>query len=239
MRFPTDKLAKPKFLGKEPTVVVACGSYSPISFLHLRMFELARDYFKAHMKQHELIGGYLSPVADAYGKKGLVAGSHRVKMCQLATESSDFIMLDPWEAGQSKHVLTSPVLQHFDDELNKEGGILMPDGTKRRIHIMLLAGADLIESFGVPGLWADEHLHDIVGNRGCVIIEREGSDAQDFMLKHDILFQHRENVYFVRQTVSNDVSSTKLRLFAQRGLSLKYLTDDKVVDYIEENKLWQ
>jgi len=122
------------------------------------MFELARDYFAAHMKQHELIGGYLSPVADAYGKKGLVAAHHRVNMCRLATESSNFIMVDPWEPMQPVHTLTSPVLHHFDEALNKDGGAIMPDGSKRPIHVMLLAGADLIESFGVPNLWADVHV---------------------------------------------------------------------------------
>lgn len=83
------------------------------------------------------------------------------------------------------------------------------------VKVMLLAGADLIESFGVPDLWAADHvgsfhdsldfkphwltsfflwtcqLHHICGHYGCLIIDREGSDAHDFMMSSDVLYQHR------------------------------------------------
>lgn len=47
----------------------------------------------------------LSPVGDAYKKKGLAPASDRVTMCQLAVDSVDsasqnFVMVDPWEALQ-------------------------------------------------------------------------------------------------------------------------------------------
>lgn len=61
---------------KTPLLLVACGSFSPITFLHLRMFVMAGDYMK-HNTNFELIGGYLSPVSDAYKKQGLAAAEHR------------------------------------------------------------------------------------------------------------------------------------------------------------------
>lgn len=61
---------------KTPLLLVACGSFSPITFLHLRMFVMAGDYIK-HNTNFELIGGYLSPVSDAYKKQGLAAAEHR------------------------------------------------------------------------------------------------------------------------------------------------------------------
>lgn len=45
---------------KTPLLLVACGSFSPITYLHLRMFEMAADYVK-FSTDFELIGGYLSP----------------------------------------------------------------------------------------------------------------------------------------------------------------------------------
>lgn len=40
--------------------------------------------------------------------------------------------------------------------LNGEGGgVVMSDGRKRKYKIMLLAGGDLIESFGEPGVWSE------------------------------------------------------------------------------------
>lgn len=56
---------------KTPLLLVACGSFSPITFLHLRMFVMAGDYVK-HNTEFEVVGGYLSPVSDAYKKQGLL-----------------------------------------------------------------------------------------------------------------------------------------------------------------------
>lgn len=61
---------------KTPLMLVACGSFSPITYLHLRMFEMAADYVK-FSTDFELLGGYLSPVSDAYRKAGLASAEHR------------------------------------------------------------------------------------------------------------------------------------------------------------------
>ena len=61
---------------KTPLLLVACGSFSPITYLHLRMFEMAADYVK-FSTDFELIGGYLSPVSDSYRKAGLASAEDR------------------------------------------------------------------------------------------------------------------------------------------------------------------
>jgi len=61
---------------KTPLLLVACGSFSPITYLHLRMFEMAADYVRFNT-EFEIIGGYLSPVSDAYKKAGLASAEHR------------------------------------------------------------------------------------------------------------------------------------------------------------------
>lgn len=78
-------------------------------------------------------------------------------MCELAVENtSTWLMVDPWEAGQPEYQRTAVVLEHFEDMLNgKGGGVTMANGQRRKIKIMLLAGGDLIESFGEPGVWSE------------------------------------------------------------------------------------
>lgn len=61
---------------KTPLLLVACGSFSPITYLHLRMFEMAADYVRFNT-DFEIVGGYLSPVSDAYKKAGLASAEHR------------------------------------------------------------------------------------------------------------------------------------------------------------------
>ena len=80
-------------------------------------------------------------------------------MCELAVEhTSTWLMVDPWEAGQPEYQRTAVVLDHFDEMLNGkdgEGGVEMRDGSRRKYKVMLLAGGDLIESFGEPGVWSE------------------------------------------------------------------------------------
>lgn len=54
----------------------------------------------------------------------------------------------------------------------------------------------------------------------------------------DSLARWRDNIYLISQLIQNDVSSTKVRLFLRRGLSVRYLLPLSVVDYIEQNGLY-
>ena len=88
---------------------------------------MAFDHFK-ESNEYQVIGAYFSPVSDAYAKPGLASWNHRVAMCELATQHSLWIMVDAWESMQPKYIRTALVLDHFDQELNSDGGCLMPDG---------------------------------------------------------------------------------------------------------------
>lgn len=48
---------------------------------------MGADFIADH-QEFEIIGGYFSPVSDAYAKPGLAAWHHRVKMCELAVQHS-------------------------------------------------------------------------------------------------------------------------------------------------------
>ncbi|KAK9763101.1 Nicotinamide/nicotinic acid mononucleotide adenylyltransferase 1 [Basidiobolus ranarum] len=225
---------------KIPLVLISCGSFSPITYLHLRMFEMAKDQIEEEGK-YELIGGYFSPVNDKYAKKGLAPAVHRVQMCEIAVDNtSDWIMVDSWEAMNPTYQRTATVLDHFNECLNgaEGGGVLLADGQVKPIHIMLLAGGDLIESFGIPNCWALKDLHHILGHYGCVIVERTGSDVYNFLLSHDILNRYKKNVRVVKQLIHNDISSTKIRLFIKRGMAIKYLLPNQVIDYISQHQLY-
>ncbi|SCU97049.1 LAME_0F18338g1_1 [Lachancea meyersii CBS 8951] len=238
--FPAHRLQKElKNSNKLPLIVVACGSFSPITYLHLRMFEMALDAI-SEQTRFEVVGGYYSPVSDNYQKPGLAPARHRVRMCELACErTSSWLMVDAWESLQPSYTRTAKVLDHFNDEINvKRGGIATASGARVGVKIMLLAGGDLIESMGEPNVWADSDLHHILGNYGCLIVERTGSDVRSFLLSHDIMYEHRRNVLVIKQLIYNDISSTKVRLFIRRGMSVQYLLPNSVIRYIQEHGLY-
>ena len=95
---------------------------------------MAQDHFKER-NEFELLAGYYSPVSDHYMKEGLAKAEHRVKMCQLAVETtSDWLMVDSWEPRQTTYQRTAVVLDHFDHELNiLGGGISTASGKKKAL----------------------------------------------------------------------------------------------------------
>jgi len=235
--FPKERLKKTlSNPNKQPIVLVSCGSFSPPTNLHLRMFEEAADYCEFET-DYEVVGGFFSPVGDAYKKAGLASAQHRINMTRIAVQdSSKWIGVDPWEPLHKEYLPTVKVLDHFDHELNEVmGGIETENGEKRRIHVALLAGADLIQTMSTPGLWAREDLSRILGHYGAFILERSGTDIDDALVQ---LQQWRENIRVIPQLIQNDVSSTKIRLFRKRGKSIRYYIPDKVVDYIYEHGLY-
>lgn len=221
---------------KTPVVLVACGSFSPITYLHLRMFEMAVDYVR-QSTSFEVVAGYLSPVSDAYKKPGLLSAEHRLRMCELAAEhDSSWLMVDPWEATQPDYQRTAVVLDHFDHELNTVlGGVRTPDGQQKQVRVLLLAGSDLIATMSEPGVWSAQDLDHILGRYGTFIVERAGSDVDTAL---DGLRQWRDNIHVIRQTIQNDVSSTKVRLYLRRRMSVRYLIPACVIDYIDAHGLY-
>lgn len=132
-----------------------------------------------------MLGGYISPVNDAYKKKGLAQAKHRVKMCELATDSSDWIMVDSWESEQSEYLTTILILEHFYNNLNKD----LKEG-EQPIQVKLLCGGDLVESFNTPGVWAKEDMKEILEKFGLAVLERVGSNLADIIYNNDLLYQY-------------------------------------------------
>ncbi|CAH2096759.1 unnamed protein product [Euphydryas editha] len=247
-------------------VLMACGSFSPPTYMHLRMFEIARDYIHS-LGLGTIVGGIVSPVHDAYGKKDLVAAHHRISMLKLALRTSGWIKISEWETQQSGWTRTKVSLQYHQDTINcnlsslnintdppswlpddvlNVNSIDEPDNLNLKLNgnvddgvtVKLLCGADLLESFATPGLWSDEDLETIVGRHGLVVVTRAGSDPGRFIYDSDMLYKYRKNVTLVTNYIANEVSSTVIRRLLRRGESAKYLTDDAVLAYIRQNRLY-
>lgn len=109
---------------KTEVVLLACGSFNPITNMHLRLFELAKDYLNGTGK-YRVIKGIISPVGDAYKKKGLISAHHRVIMAELATKNSEWVEVDTWESLQKEWVETAKVLR-LDSGIWSLATTLMP-----------------------------------------------------------------------------------------------------------------
>ena len=217
--------------GYEPVVLVACGSFSPITHLHLRMFEMARDELllnQSHRRWYP-VGGILSPVSDAYKKSHLAPAKHRIEICRMAAETNDWIIADDWEATQNDHLPTAQVLKCLQERLRIDYG---------ECRVIFLAGADLICTFVIPGLWLPTDIEYILKCHSIVAIDRWQCNLAELFLTDPLLYLHRQNLITVKQHIMNDISSTRIRLFIQRGMSVKYLLPDDCIKYITDNNLY-
>ncbi|KRZ33416.1 Nicotinamide mononucleotide adenylyltransferase 1 [Trichinella pseudospiralis] len=234
-------------------MLVSCGSFNPPTFMHLRMFELAKNYLQANTNCYAF-AGMMSPVNCLYKKKDLISGEHRLAMCRQATSSSDWIFVDPWECEQKQWSRTVVVLRHARELLKsvKENletpatytallNICMKHKEKlmqgNNCQIMLLCGADFLESFSVPGLWASEDIEEIVKTFGLVVITRKNSDPFRFVHESDILYRYRKNIHLITEWIPNEISSTAIRRALKRNESVQYLIPEGVINYIKQNAL--
>lgn len=241
----------------QPTkvILIACGSFSPPTIMHLRMFEIARDHLH-RLGNHIVIGGLISPVHDAYAKTDLVSSTHRLAMIKLSLQNSEWVKLSDWECNQETWTRTRQTLQYHQNKLNsilnssnndfnnvnEDDYSWMPDsfrnGCNGPVQVKLLCGADLLESFAVPGLWADEDIETIIKHHGLVVVTRENTNPLKFIYNSDVLTRLMANITIVTEWITQDISSTKIRRALRRSESVKYLLPDKVIDYIYKNSLY-
>ncbi|XP_042335679.1 nicotinamide/nicotinic acid mononucleotide adenylyltransferase 1 isoform X2 [Sceloporus undulatus] len=249
---------------RSEVVLLACGSFNPITNMHLRLFELARDHLHETGK-YKVVKGIISPVGDAYKKKSLISARHRVAMAKLATESCDWVDVDDWESSQQEWQETVKVLRHHQQKLkdlycasavdnatpqNKVGRKRKREAggqpslkrnqsqTKAVPQLKMLCGSDVLDSFILPNLWKPEDITEILTNYGMVCITRLGNFSQKSIYDSDMLWRHKDNILLVDEWITNDISATKIRRALRRNQSVRYLIPDAVVDYIRQHNVY-
>ena len=225
-------------------VIVQGGSFNPPHYLHMRLFEMARDYVIAN--GGKVYEGVMSPVGDTYTTSGVMPGSKkianaadRIALCEAAASDSSWVVVDPWESQQSVYIPTIKLLDHVREkyaEDAKKRGVTDPAEIP---HPLFLSGADLLESMNRPKSWEPYELKIIIKDYGMLCVEREGLVNEDFFKPGCQLEGYGDNVMFIEQEVKNNISSTMIRRFFEEGKSVKYLISDKCIEYINEHGLYK
>ena len=108
------------------------------------------------------------------------------------------------------------MLDHFKHEINEVlGGIPDEQGVRKKARIALLAGSDLLQTMSTPGVWSPEDLGRILGDGGMYVVERAGADVQEAKAS---MGKWADQISIIPQNIPIDLSSTKVRLFRQKGM---------------------
>eukprot|EP00177_Eucheuma_denticulatum_P006364 GFKZ01011601.1.p1 GENE.GFKZ01011601.1~~GFKZ01011601.1.p1 ORF type:complete len:246 (+),score=13.27 GFKZ01011601.1:104-841(+) len=183
---PTSHLTPPPLsLSSPPILLLLAGSLSPVTHMHLRLLaphttppcsplpcllpplELARDHFTRHGRH--VLGGFISPVADAYNKPDLVPANHRLEMVSLALSDSNWIALDRWEADHGRFVRTYKVMRRMRGSAKACG---LGD-----VEVYLVMGGDMLESMGDENRWPKDSIQNLFQEGHVAWVGRDGKGS--------------------------------------------------------------
>lgn len=221
--------------------LLATGSFNPITNGHLLMLEHTKNEIG---NKFDVCLGYISPVNQEYGKPNLLDSNKRLEMCQIATLSSNWILVDSWEISQKKEDM-SKLRQEFGSDPTFRGvptvAVIQHIRDKIQMPIGFVCGADLFMGFENTSWWTDLEVELMVGDY-LFVIERDNSNTEilkQTIIKRPILQKLQHKITFIKPPVRNDVSSSAVRKLLSENKSIRYLVPDTVVDYISYNHLYK
>ncbi|ORY53853.1 Nucleotidylyl transferase [Rhizoclosmatium globosum] len=223
-------------------VLISTGTFAPVHLGHVAMMEQAKLHIESTNPNHLVLAGYLSPSHDHYTSYKLgrlnVSAPHRIKMCHLATETSTWMDVDPWESIQSRFKDYPQVVVRLSYYLNENTELqeLLSHTSLHfpKIRVVYVCGRDHAMKCSLRILFG-----------GVAVVERDqNSKSLEIELQERMLKmmgpRFSERCWIVPG--NNDaltVSSTQVRtLLLEKESDITPLCGSAVAGYILENQLW-
>lgn len=177
---------------ENPIVILSTGGFCPIHTGHIHMMEVAKD--ELEKIGYDVVGGYFSPSHDNYvlTKPNIkINAAQRIYNCQKSVESSDWLMIDPFEAIYVKTYV------NFTDIINRLE-LYLQKYVDKRIKVAYVFGADNAEF-----MYCFE-------NQGIgICINRYGYQDIFNTVKKNI--NNENNIYISKDLLNNNISSRNIR----------------------------
>ena len=192
------------------------GTFNPIHVGHLLMAQWAKEFAN-------LDAVLFIPAGNPYMKDvtEILDGRERLKMVELSIEQQNGFYASGIEIEREGNTYTYETLQELRG--------LYPEAA-----LFFIAGADCLFSFEK---WAHPEL--ILDNCTLIAAARNGTDTGEMEERRKALMQKFGGEILLMEFPAFEISSTMVRNRIKEGNSIRYLTTDKVCDYIEANQIYR
>ncbi|MBQ8379936.1 MAG: nicotinate (nicotinamide) nucleotide adenylyltransferase [Clostridia bacterium] len=195
-------------------IVVFGGSFNPPLNSH---FSLAEQIVNEYEEVDKVL---FVPVNNYYNKPGLLGNEHRYNMLKLVVDKNPNFGISRVELDSSRPLFTIETMELLSKEY--------PD-----YDMLFTIGSDNLKEIHT---W--EKAEELVTKYKILVLERDEDNMDEIITSNDFLIKHKDSFIKVKNNVRSNLSSTFVRNKINEGKSIRYLTPDEVVFYIEENNLY-
>ena len=195
-------------------IVVFGGSFNPPLNSH---FSLAEQIVNEYEEVDKVL---FVPVNNYYNKPGLLGNEHRYNMLKLVVDKNPNFGISRVELDSSRPLFTIETMELLSKEY--------PD-----YDMLFTIGSENLKEIHT---W--EKAEELVTKYKILVLERDEDNMDEIITSNDFLIKHKDSFIKVKNNVRSNLSSTFVRNKINEGKSIRYLTPDEVVFYIEENNLY-
>ena len=196
-------------------IVIFGGCFNPPLNSH---FSLAQQIINEYENIEQII---LVPVNSKYQKADLISNEHRYKMLKLACDKNEKFDVSRIELDSPRPLYTIETLRIFQETYSK-------------YQIAFIIGSDNLKEINT---W--EKAEELTKDFKIYVLERDKDNIEEILKSNGFLNKNKQAFIKAKDNITSNLSSTFVRNKLKNGKSVRYLTTDEVVSYIEENKLYK
>ena len=196
-------------------IVIFGGCFNPPLNSH---FSLAQQIINEYENIEQII---FVPVNSKYQKADLISNEHRYKMLKLACDKNEKFDVSRIELDSPRPLYTIETLRIFQETYSK-------------YQIAFIIGSDNLKEINT---W--EKAEELTKDFKIYVLERDKDNIEEILKSNGYLNKNKQAFIKAKDNITSNLSSTFVRNKLKNGKSVRYLTTDEVVSYIEENKLYK
>ncbi len=200
---------------QEKQIVMFGGAFNPPLYSH---FSLAEQIINKYKQVEKVI---FVPVNSKYKKADLISNKHRYEMLKLICDKNEKFEVSNIELESKTPLYTIETLEILKNQYPNN-------------EIAFMIGSDNLKDLSN---WYNAE--KLVQNFKIYVLERKNDSIEEIIQSNQLLSKNNQSFYKVKNGDFKNLSSTYVRNNIKNGESIKNLTPDEIIMYIEKNKLYR